>query len=90
MNPDCKNPEAVCPPEGRYANYFQVGYNAFEFLLDFGQHYLEGRPTHFHTRIITGPAYVKWLSETLRKSIVEYEQTWGNVAVEDPQEGSGK
>jgi len=23
--------------EGRYANYFQVGHNAVEFVLDFGQ-----------------------------------------------------
>ncbi len=29
--------------EGRYANYFKVGYNAFEFLLDFGQFYPEAK-----------------------------------------------
>jgi hypothetical protein len=27
--------------EGKYANYFKVGHNAFEFILDFGQLYLE-------------------------------------------------
>jgi hypothetical protein len=27
------------PPEGRYANYFQIGHNAFEFIIDFGQGY---------------------------------------------------
>jgi hypothetical protein len=29
------------PLEGEYANYFKVGYNAFEFILDFGQFYSE-------------------------------------------------
>ena len=30
--------------DARYANFFQVGYNAFEFLLEFGQH--QGPDSH--------------------------------------------
>lgn len=52
--------------EGRYANYFNVGYSAFEVILEFGQFY-EGSPRpHMHTRIVTGPAYAKALLEVLR------------------------
>jgi hypothetical protein len=38
-------------PEGRYANFFQIGHNAAEFLLEFGQE--EGRI--IHTRIYMSP-----------------------------------
>ncbi len=71
--------------EGRYANYFKVGYNAFEFLLDFGQFYPEGKEAQLHTRIITSPIYAKTLLELLRESIDRYEQTFGHIA-----EGSGE
>lgn len=63
--------------EGRYANYFKVGHNAFEFLLDFGQLYPEGKEAQLHTRIITSPIYAKALLELLRESINQYEQTFG-------------
>ena len=47
--------------EGRYANYFKVGHNAVEFVLDFGQHYSENDEAELYTRIITGPCYAKKL-----------------------------
>ena len=37
MNQDNEPPGEAAELEGRYANYFKVGHNAFEFLLDFGQ-----------------------------------------------------
>jgi hypothetical protein len=67
------------PIEGKYANYFQVGYNAFEFLLDFGQSYPEGEKEHIHSRIITSPAYALELSKVLRESIEQYEETFGAI-----------
>ena len=86
MNPKCGDsreaPEGGLL-EGRYANYFKVGYNAFEFVLDFGQFYPEGKEAQLHTRIITSPIYVKTLLELLRESIDRYEQTFGNI----PEEG---
>lgn len=68
--------------EGRYANYFTVGYNAFEFLLDFGQFYSEEKEARLHTRIITNPIYAKALLQTLRESIDRYEQTFGVISQE--------
>jgi len=65
--------------EGRYANYFQVGHNAFEFALDFGQLYVNGLDGHIHSRIITSPRYVKALLETLSASIDGYERDFGEI-----------
>jgi hypothetical protein len=60
--------------EGKYVNYFKVGHNAFEFVLDFGQSYLENEDPQIHTRIVTSPAYAKALLETLRESLAQYEK----------------
>lgn len=68
--------------EGRYANYFKVGYNAFEFLLDFGQFYSESKEAQLHTRIVTSPTYVKTLLELLRESVDRYERSFGAIQVE--------
>ncbi len=80
-------PEEAGPVEGRYANYFKVGHNAFEFVLDFGQFYGEGKEIQFHTRIITSPIYAKTLLGMLRKSIHQYEATFGHIA-EEGEEGT--
>jgi hypothetical protein len=69
----------VGPPEARYANYFKVGYNAFEFLIDFAQLYHDSASARVGTRVIIGPAYAKNFLETLAKSIEEYEQTFGAI-----------
>ena len=63
--------------EGKYANYFQIGHNAFEFLLDFGQMYSDGTRERFHTRIVTSPSYAKELLKVLGESIDQYEATFG-------------
>jgi hypothetical protein len=65
--------------EGRYANYFEVGYNAFEFLLDFGQHYHGYNLAKTHTRIITSPGYAKALVETIQNSIAQFELKFGPI-----------
>ena len=62
--------------EGRYANYFKVGHNAFEFVIDFGQYYPESDQAELYTRIITSPAYAKSLLKTLRESIERYEKSF--------------
>ena len=75
--------------EGRYANYFKVGHNAFEFLIDFGQCYPEGTDPRLHTRVITSPAYAKALSETIHESLVRYEQAFGPIpGIDDDADGS--
>jgi len=76
---ECGDPQETEPGEGRYANYFKVGYNAFEFLLDCGQFYPEGKETQLHTRIITSPIYAKALFATLKEAIDQYEQAFGAI-----------
>jgi hypothetical protein len=80
MSCDCEYDQDANPIEGWYANYFQIGHNAFEFLLDFGQSYLEAEPVWFHTRIVTSPTYAKTLLMTLRASIDRYEQSFGTIS----------
>jgi len=66
--------------EGQYANYFKVGHNAFEFVIDFGQYYPETDQAKLYTRIITNPAYAKSLIETLKESIEGYEKSFEAIA----------
>lgn len=65
--------------EGKYANSFQVGHNAFEFLLDFSQSYPEWEEERIHTRIVMSPAYALELLKLLRESIEQYEATFGAI-----------
>lgn len=75
-----QNPPQIGQLEGRYANYFKVDYNAFEFLLDCGQFYPESCEKAWpHTRIITSPIYAKALLETFEEAIDRYEQTFGAI-----------
>ncbi len=80
MNPKDKDSEDAGHIEGRYANNFKIGYNAFEFVLDFGQFYPEEKRVQLHTRIITSPVYAKALLRTLQESIDKYEQNFGTNA----------
>lgn len=89
MNQEGENSLGSGSLEGRYANYFTVGHNAFEFLLDFGQFYHEDKQAQLHTRIITSPIYAKALFEILRESIEQYEQTFGAIFKEEKTRYSG-
>jgi len=69
-----------------YANQFEVGFNAFEFLLDFAQNYdsPDGMAIA-HTRIVTAPAYAKVFRGLLDRSIGDYEAAFGPIGpMEDP------
>jgi hypothetical protein len=70
--------------KGQYANYFKVGHNAFEFVIDFGQYFSRNKTAHVHSRIVTGPIYAKSLLETLRRSIERHEKMYGSI---DKDEG---
>jgi hypothetical protein len=72
--------------EARYANYFEVGFTAHEFVLDFGQGYADEQPVAVHTRIVTTPAYAKRFLVLLRKAIEDYDATH-EVASETPERG---
>lgn len=69
--------------EGRYANYFKIGYNAFEFVIDFGQYYAENDQTELCTRIVTGPVYAKSFLMALQDSIESFETTYGSISDKD-------
>lgn len=71
-------------PKGIYANYFEVGYTAFEIVIDFGQRYGRAKPP-CHTRIVTSPVYAQAMLETLRAALEQYTRAFG-----PPLEPSGE
>lgn len=79
MDHERKSGQTRNPPEGRYANYFKIGHNAFELIIDCGQCYAEKEEPQVHTRIVTSPAYGKALLRTLSESLDEYEKTHGDI-----------
>jgi hypothetical protein len=79
MEYDDEGVQPANPLEGRYANYFKVGHNSVEFVLDFGQFYPENGGVQFHTRIVSIPIYTKAMLQTLGEAIDRYEQTFGAI-----------
>jgi hypothetical protein len=79
MDPKCKSSPICQKLEGRYANHFAVGYNACEFIFDFGQSYDENDEAELYTRVITSPAYAKTFFDMLKGSIEQYERTFGDI-----------
>jgi hypothetical protein len=67
--------------EGHYCNYFKIGYNSAEFLMDFGQLYVEEGAALMHTRIVTTPIYAKEFSRLLASSVREYEAVHGPIGL---------
>jgi len=68
--------------EGRYANHFHIGYNAFEMILQFGQFYEGNTQPVMHTTIITSPAYAENLLHLLNSSLAQYKERFGET---DPE-----
>ena len=68
--------------EGKYANYFEVGHNQFEFYVDFGQYDPQSEKVQMHTRIVTGPAYAKMMGETLSSSVESFEREHGPIVAD--------
>lgn len=83
MNHENDNPQNTKQLEGQYANYFKVGQNSLEFVIDFGQFYSENDKAYFHTRIISSPFYVNALLMLLQESVNQYEQTFGPIQEKD-------
>ena len=65
--------------EGRYANYFEVGHNLFEFVLDFGQSGQENEPIRIYVRIITTPEGASTLSRLLEEALEKYRAAFGAI-----------
>ena len=66
-------------PLARYSNYFEVGHNAYEFLIDFGQYQPEVAEVVLHTRIVAGPTLMKLLHDMVRDAISKYEAENGPI-----------
>jgi hypothetical protein len=67
------------PTKGLYANYFEIGYTAFEVVIDFGQTYDGSTPAPCHTRIVMSPVYARALLETLNESLKTYQDQFGEA-----------
>jgi hypothetical protein len=67
-------------PLARYTNYFEVGHNPYEFLVDFGQYQPEAGNIVLHTRIALGPSHAKLMHEMLARAIHDYEAGNGAIA----------
>lgn len=61
------------PPLACYANYFEVGHNAFEFLLDAGQVEPQSGQVQLLSRIAVSPVHAKLLARLLTQSIEQFE-----------------
>lgn len=71
-----------------YANRFEIGHNAFEFLFDFGQEFeAAGETRALHLRVATAPAYAKAFRALLDQSIDQYEALFGPIAEVSETEG---
>jgi hypothetical protein len=62
-----------------YSNHLQVGYNAFEFLLEFAQFREKDTDVVKVIAIVTSPAFAKAFAQTLSDSIAGYEQRFGAI-----------
>jgi hypothetical protein len=67
-------------PLARYANYFEITHNAFEFLIDFGQFQPEAGSVRLHSRMATGPTHAKMLAVVLRNAVIQFEHEHGAIA----------
>jgi hypothetical protein len=73
--------EPTRPELAQYSNYFEVGQNPYEFLIDFGQFSSEANAVHFHTRVAMPPAFAKLLFETLESAIRKHETLHGEIPI---------
>jgi Protein of unknown function (DUF3467) len=66
-------------PLATYSNYFEVGHNAFEFLIDFGQFQPEHGKVSMHSRMVTGPVHAKLITKLLSEAIARFEDEHGEI-----------
>jgi len=67
------------PVMAGYANYFEVGHNAFEFLLDFGQIDPSSGDFNISSRIALGPTHAKLFSRLLEGALSKYEAEFETI-----------
>ena len=73
-------PSPCSAPLATYANYCEIGHNAFEFLLDFGQVRPESGNVQIHSRIVAGPVQAKLFSRLFAQAVDRFEASHGPIA----------
>ena len=80
MATDPSAPRQVRPaPLAVYANYCEVGHNAFEFLVDFGQFRPELGAVEVHSRIVSGPVQAKLFARLMADAVARFEASHGPI-----------
>jgi flagellum-specific peptidoglycan hydrolase FlgJ len=67
----------AAPPSRKYANYFQAGFNEFEFVIDFGEFYADQAEPVLHTGFITSPEYAQRLCDLLKNTLRDHRDQFG-------------
>jgi len=62
-----------------YANYFEVGHNAFEFLIDFGQIDPKSGDININSRLAVGPTHAKLFSRLMEGAVAQFEEQFGEI-----------
>jgi len=78
--------------EGRYVNYFKIGYNADVFVIDHFQYFSDNLnfsksqllPADLKLRLIASPSDARHLLHNLQTAINEYEAAYG--VIQNPHE----
>ncbi|WP_321801916.1 MULTISPECIES: DUF3467 domain-containing protein [unclassified Burkholderia] len=69
-----------------YANYFEVGHNAFEFLIDAGQVEPQSGNVQLMSRVAISPVHAKLLAQLLARAIAQFEATHHEIPdIGDPE-----
>lgn len=81
---ECERNEPSCrlPKIGRYANVFHVGFNAFEVVIEFGEHFSDGDVGTTHTRIVTNPVFAQALAESLNDALDKHADAFSTPSRE--------
>ena len=78
---DSKDPDVDRPSlEAEYANYLEVGHNAYEFFFHFGQ---GDDRVKVYTRIATNPFVAQQLFRLLKGALEKYARKYG--AISEPE-----
>jgi hypothetical protein len=73
--------------EGRYANYAEIGHNAYEFVFDFGQLWLDGDAARVYLRVITTPETAERLYSALKDALAMYRDSFGEIRQQQGEDG---
>ena len=92
MIPKTRLPAGIDNVEGRYVNYFMVGYNPDVFVIDYFQHFPGGLeadgggrlPNEPKLRLITSPSDARLLLNNLQAAIKKYEAAYGPIQKSKP------